>query len=182
MSIEIHNVRRTPWEMRPIYRVWPEVRWWGYSVRLAFGALYLLTMGAAWWFARPEGVLWILFCLCTLVYVPLALGWIGTWRVGRVARATPLGASAGIWRIDAAGLRITHALSEEVLDWRGVVHIAEEKDRVIFAVGPSRNYILPLRCFAPDQLAALRTLADDLRASGRLGGGVDYPPPASDKA
>jgi hypothetical protein len=58
----------------------------------------------------------------------------------------------------------------------------EEKDRLIFAVTPARNHVLPLRCFDPGQLDAFRALIAEARASGRLGAGVDYVRPPSDKA
>ena len=182
MSIEIGDVRRTPWEMRPIYRVWPAARWWGYSVRLAFGLLYLVTIGVAWWFSTAQGFAWIVVCLCALVYAPLALGWVGAKRISLVARATPLGGAITAWRLDLTGIRVSNAFSMETLDWRGVVRVVEEKDRIIFAATPTRNYVLPMRCLAPGQLEALRALIADLRITGRLGAGVDYPTPASDKA
>ena len=87
-----------------------------------------------------------------------------------------------VWRFDERGVRIEYPLGEQSMDWRAVVRVVEEKDRLIFAVTPARNHVFPLRCFGPGQLDAFRALIAEVRDSGRLGAGVDYPPPSSDKA
>ena len=86
------------------------------------------------------------------------------------------------WRINGTGLRFDSGLQSNRLDWRGVKQVRDEKDRFVFLVSPAYNPVLPKRLLNDRQMETLRALIADLRASGRLGGGVDYPPPASDKA
>lgn len=171
--IEIDGVRQTRREMRPVYRAWPMVRWWGYVARLAFVSLFLVTLAVAWWLATPDAFLWIAVCSVATLYIHLAVGLIGAHRISRASEATPLGDAASRWRFDGNGLRMTYALGEQSLDWRAVVRVVEEKDRLIFAVTPARNHVLPLRCFGPGQLEAFRALIAEVTASGRLGRGVD---------
>ena len=171
--IEVDGVRQTRREMRPVYRVWPEVRWWGYAARLSFGLLLLTTLAVAWRLSTPDAFLWIAVCLAAMLYISLAVGLIGAHRISRAGEATPLGDAASRWRFDENGLRMTYALGEQSLDWRAVVRVVEERDRLIFAVTPARNHVLPLRCFGPGQLEAFRALIADVTASGRLGRGVD---------
>ena len=180
--IEIAGVRPTPHEMRSVTQAWPAARVWGYVVRGWLGVLCLTMMAAAWWFGGPTVALWIEGFALVLLFGSLGLGLAATAHGARISRNTPLGDTVGHWRLDERGLRIQYPLGDQSLDWRAIVRVVEEKDRLIFAVTPARNHILPLRCFGPGQLDAFRDLLADLRASGRLGGGVDYPPPASDKA
>ena len=171
--IEIDGVRQTRREMRPVYRAWPLVRWWGFAARLSFVVLFLITLVVAWRLSPPNAFLWIAVCLVATLYIHLAVGLIGVRRISRASEATPFGDAASSWRFDEHGLRMTYALGEQSLDWRAVVRVVEEKDRLIFAVTPARNHVLPLRCFGPGQLEAFRALTADVTASGRLGRGVD---------
>lgn len=173
--IEIVDVRQTPREMRPVYSAWPVVRGWGYVVRGWFAALLVITLAVAWWFSTLEGLLWITLCLVVLVYGLLALSLIANRQIGRATHAAPLGAASSCWRFDKNGLRIVYDLGEQGLDWRAVVQVVEETDRLIFAVTPARNHVLPLWCFGPGQLDAFRTLIAEVRDSGRLGSGAGEP-------
>ena len=171
--IEVGDVRQTRREMRPVYGAWPMVRWWGFAARLSFVLFLLTTLAVAWRLSTPHAFLWIAVCLVATLYVSLAVGLIAAHRIGRAGEATPLGDAASSWRFDEKGLGVTYALGEQSLDWRAVVRVVEEKDRLIFAVTPARNHVLPLRCFGPGQLEAFRALLADVTASGRLGRGVD---------
>jgi hypothetical protein len=180
--IEVAGVRQTPHEMRSVTGAWPPVRIWGYVGRSWLGLLCLTMIAASWWFAGATITLWIEGFALALLFGSLALGLAATHHIARIAKSTPLGDAVSAWRLDDTGVRITYPLGEQSLDWRAIVRVVEEKDRLIFAVTPARNHVLPLRCFDPGQLDAFRALIAEARASGRLGGGVDYRPPASDKA
>ena len=167
--IEILDVRQTPREMRPVYGTWPVVRLWGYLARGWLAVTCVGTLITAWWYSGPEGALWVAVCQIAMVYGLLGFGLIANRQIGRVTQAAPLGDASSRWRFDENGLRILYDLGEQVLDWRAVVRVVEEKDRIIFAVTPARNHVLPLRCFGPGQLDAFRALITEVRASGQLG-------------
>jgi len=170
--IEVTEVRPTPGEMRPVFGAWPVVRAWGYVTRGWAATMILLTVGVGWWLATPAVFLWIAVCLAALVYGLLLLALVANRHIDRIGRATPLGRSPSRWVLDEAGVRIISPLGEQSLDWRAIVRVAEEKDRLLFAAMPGRTHVLPTRCLRPDQLAALRGLIVEVRASGRLGAGL----------
>ena len=69
---------------------------------------------------------------------------------------------------------------ETRIDWRGVKSFVEEKDRFLFLITPALNLVLPKRLLSPEQSTELRALIAEVTVSGRLGTGVDSPPPSSD--
>nr|WP_255500214.1 YcxB family protein [Brevundimonas sp. P7753] len=86
------------------------------------------------------------------------------------------------WSIDQQGLLFENGLQSNRLDWAGVKTVQEEADRFLFLVTPSNNPVLPKRLLDGDQMDRFRALVAEAKASGRLGGGVDYQAPSSDKA
>jgi hypothetical protein len=65
------------------------------------------------------------------------------------------------------------ALAATFYDWRGIKDVLREHDRFVFLLSPAYNAPLPIRCLTQDQLQELEALIAEVRASGRLGAGVD---------
>lgn len=171
--IVVEDVRQTPHEMRLVLAAWPVVRTWGLAVRLWLAATFVTTAALILWPFDIDRNLWLLVSFYAMIVGVIALSLIANRRISKAARAAPLGDAPSRWVLDETGLRIEHALSTQSLDWRAVVRVVEERDRIIFAVLPSRNHVLPLRCLRPDQQEAVRKLIAEASESGRLGAGVD---------
>lgn len=171
--IVVDDVRQTPREMRPVLAAWPVARTWGIAVRLWLAVTFVTTAALILWSLESYLDLWLLISFYAMVLGMIALSAITTHRVSKASQATPLGDAPSRWVLDNTGVRIEHALSAQSLDWRAIVRVVEEKDRIIFAALPSRNHVLPLRCLRPDQLETLRELIAETSGSGRLGAGVD---------
>jgi hypothetical protein len=93
------------------------------------------------------------------------------YRHGR--KRAPLTASAVDWSLDENEIRLNAALFSSRLSWGAVTRVEEQRDRFVFQAPPDSSLILPKRALNADQLLHLRTLIAEVRASGRLGAGVD---------
>lgn len=170
--IEIVAVQPTTRELRTALAVWPGVKWWSNAGVIWLGLVALTTIGLS---ARFDGPVMygIIGLQAVMIYGLIPIGYVVQKRLARVGKSAPLTNLGSNWRLDEQGFCITNALSEQSLRWEAVVRVVEQKDRLIFAVTPARNHVLPLRCFGPGQQEAFRTLLADVTASGRLGRGVD---------
>lgn len=169
--IVVPDVQTTPKELRPT-KAWPSLRWWG-SVVLIWLLLTLLVTLALCWRQPGPAALWIPLVQLVNLYGVIGLSFVVQRRIMAVARRAPAFGAPTTWRLDEEGVTLTTALVETRLDWRAIVDVAEEKDRLVLAVTPYNNPVLPLRRLSPDQLQAIRDLVETVRASGRLGHGVD---------
>ncbi len=169
--ISVAGVRPTPREMRPIRKGW--------------GAMHAFMLGPI---LVPFVGLWALACWGVGPYADRAVllaALIGTpvaWVVSRlladraVARATrlsPASDRAIDWRLDETGIELSNDLFFSRIRWGALVSVREEENRFVFLLTPPGSPILPKRVLTPDQQTELRMLLADLRASGRLGRGVD---------
>lgn len=170
--IRIDTVKPTERELRHVTKAWPRVKWLNNVGVLWLGLVVLATIGLS---ARVDSPLryWIMGSQLLMIWGLIPLGQIVQRRLASVSRATPLRALSSDWTLDHQGVRITSALSEQLLHWEAVVRIVEENDRLIFAVSPAWNHVLPKRSMTAEQLAELQALVSDVTASGRLGRGVD---------
>lgn len=123
----------------------------------------------------------VILQLATLYGVIGAALWLQGYSA-RLVRHTPMHGVACDWLIDESGVTVSTPLSREHMDWRAVMRVVVEKDRILFAVSPALNRVLPLRCLKAGQAEALAELVSAMEASGRLGSGVDYAGSAFDKA
>lgn len=180
--IDIAEVLPTPRECRPLSGGWGAIHWICLLPTHAFLLGFVIFGIAAVSLdeAIPSGL-----------FVGVLVGSWAVWQLGMEwqrrttaleARKAPVGGLSWRWRIDGTGLRFDSGLQSNWLDWRGVKQVRDEKDRFVFLVSPANNPVLPKRLLTDRQAETFRALLADLRASGRLGGGVDYPPPPSDKA
>lgn len=169
--ITITGVQTKPREMRQIQRGWGMMHW------LMLGPILVPFIGlwfTAIWGVGPYpdgGVL-----LGTLIGTPVA--WVVARHlvnlsILRAARRAPTGNLAIDWRLNGAGIDLSTELVSSRLDWSAFLDVREESDRFVFLLTPSSNPVLPKRALTADQLAALRALITEVRASGRLGRGVD---------
>ena len=182
IMIVVDNVAPNAREMRPIQRGWGLIHWVGclpvwlpMLAVLAFGVtVSVLARGAL-----PP------FLMSGFLVLTFA-----AWRLsGRLAqhvcmseaRKAPVGGLVWNWTIDEQGFVFDNGLQINRLDWRGVMAVSEEKDRFLFLVSPANNPVLPVRLLDVEQLGALRDLIASVKASGRLGAGVDYVARPSDK-
>lgn len=170
--IVIEDVELNAKELRPTTRAWPGLRWWLSSGLLWITACMLVTLALCWRQPGPAA-LWIPLVQLVSLYGVIGLSFVIQRRVMAVARRAPAFGAPTTWRLDEQGVTLTAALVESRLDWRAIVRVAEEKDRLVLAVTPYNNPVLPLRLLSPDQLQAIRDLVETVRASGRLGRGVD---------
>jgi len=181
--VRIDAVAPNAREMRSIKRGWGLIHW------VCFLPTYVPLLGII-----VLGVTVNLFAgdylpsfLISATLIGTGLLWLLTtklarWACAHEARKAPVGGLDWCWTIDAQGFAFDNGLQSNRLDWRGVKAIREDRDRLVFLVSPSYNPVLPLRLLEPDQTEALRQLIAHARVSGRLGAGVDYPPPPADKA
>lgn len=167
----ISGVRPTPRELRQIQRGWGMMHW------LMIGPILIPFIGLwtlAIWGVGPYADGRVLFG--ALIGTPLA--WLAARSLvnasmRRAARKAPAGDLATDWSLDDTGIVLSTALTSSRLSWSALLDVREEADRFVFLLTPASNPALPRRVLTTDQLAALRTLIAEVRASGRLGRGVD---------
>jgi len=172
----------TAQEMRPIRRGWGLIHWVGFLpgwIPILALMMFGITVDVLARGALPP------FLVSGFLIASFAL-----WRLsGRLAQKTcmdearkaPVGGLDWCWTIDEQGLVFDNGLQVNRLDWRGVKAVREETDRFLFLVSPGNNPVLPVRLMDAGQVDALRGLITGLKASGRLGAGVDYVARPSDK-
>jgi hypothetical protein len=68
------------------------------------------------------------------------------WMIGRVPGSASLDGEATLV-LDEAGIRYTTAVSNSLVDWRGISHLFSHRGMLFFATGLSAYYV-PARCFA----------------------------------
>lgn len=181
--IVIEDVKPTPREQRPNKKGWGAVCWACIPYTYAYlGGL--LVYGFAVQAIAGEFLPQQLF---NGVLVGSFLAWWGgAWLARRIWMAAALKAPTGPltwrWAIDREGLVFENSLQANRVDWAGVKSVQEESDRFVFLVTPSYNPVLPKRLLDDEQADRFRALLAEAKASGRLGGGVDYLAPSSDKA
>lgn len=181
--IEIAEVCPNVRESRSIQRGWGAIHWVcivpTYAFLFGFLIFGLLVMSA-----RSDDVPDGAFSVS--IIGSWLLWWFGSlWlrkTIAAEARKAPVGGLPWRWTIDDEGISFANGLQTNRLDWRAVRSVREEKDRVLFLVSPAYNPVLPTRLLDAGQLDALRELIGALKASSRLGGGVDYRPTPTDKA
>ena len=131
-----------------------------------------LTTFSLCWYEAVSSLLWIAVVQYAMIFGVIGLGFMARRHLGSLARSVPTGTGPSNWMLDQVGFSITSPISERRLDWRAVVRVLEEKDRIIFAVAPSRNYFLPTRLLTAEASTELHTLIAEAKASGRLGAGA----------
>ena len=181
--IVIDDVQPTPREHRAITKGWGAIHWACIPYTYAFLA-GLLVYGVVVSVIAGDVLPPLLF---SGVVVASWLVWRGGLRLVQRAsasatRSAPTGSLKWRWSIDQQGLLFENGLQSNRLDWAGVKTVQEEADRFLFLVTPSNNPVLPKRLLDGDQMDRFRALVAEAKASGRLGGGVDYQAPSSDKA
>jgi hypothetical protein len=181
--IVIEAVQPTPREQRVITKGWGAIHWACIPCTYAFlGGLlvYGITANIIAGDVLPS----LLFS--GVLIVSWLMWWGGIRLVRRVSASATLKAPTGPlnwrWTVDREGLLFENGLQANRLDWAGVKTVQEEADRFLFLVTPSNNPVLPKRLLDGDQMDRFRALLAEAEASGRLGGGVDYQAPSSDKA
>lgn len=170
--IVIADVQPTPKELRPTLAAWPGLRWWSCAVLCWLAVIVLITVSITWGRSGPMAT-WIPVVQLAGLYGVFGINLFIYGVVMKTTRRAPASRPPTTWQLDEDGVTLTTAIAESRLDWRAVVRVAEEKDRLILAVTPYNNPVLPLRLLSPDQRQAIRDLVETVRASGRLGRGVD---------
>lgn len=168
--IEVFGVKATRRELRPIQKGWGSIHWLsGLPLLVPFAGLFAIVL------AGSDVLPWQLT-------IGVWLGSILIWflvkhLVGqatmRASHRSPTGAIPNDWQLDGSGFRCSMPVATSSFDWEAVKDVIEEVDRFIFLLTPQANPVLPKRCVTPEQIDALRALVADVRASGRLGRGVD---------
>lgn len=172
-GVRIVAVQATARELRPAIRAWPALRWWARLPILWLGACFLASAVVISLIPMPDAaVYWIGGLWLSALYGLVGAGMLAQGRVQAMMRRTPTGIASCDWRVDQAGLTISSPVAESRLAWEAVVSIREERDRIVFAVTPNTNFVLPRRTLAPEQARDLDVLIADVRASGRLGRGA----------
>lgn len=173
--IEIAGVLPTAGELRPLLRGWGLVHWVACLPTVVLGlGLSAITLIAACWDPTNDA-------LADAVAVPLVfilILWAVSQRVvqGVMAKAQLSAPGTGLacdWTFDSRGVSFATRLATSRFDWEAVKAVREERDRFVLLVSPGNNPVLPKRQTTDAQQAALRELVDEVRASGRLGRGVD---------
>lgn len=173
-TVRIVGVRATPRELRPVIRTWPGLGFWIRIPILWLAACMLATMIVLVAVPMPEtATFWIGGLWVAGLYGLIGLGLFVQRKGQALTRRTPLGALSADWRLDDAGLTFSTPLSENRLAWEAVTAVREEKDRIVFAVTPYTNHVLPRRALTAEQARDLAALIAEVRASGRLGRGTD---------
>lgn len=169
--ISILQVRPTTRELRPLQRGWGAMHWvMCIPMLVPFMGLWALAIWGVG--PYPDGrVLFGALIGTPLVWIAARyLAGVATRRAGARAPASALPTD---WRLDNAGIEISTALTSSRLSWPVLFKVIEEADRFVFLVSPPTNPVLPKRVLTANQLTALRALIVEVRASGRLGRGVD---------
>lgn len=170
--VHVAGVRPTPRDLRPVTGAWPGLGFWMRVPILWLGACALAAMIVLVVVPMPEvATFWIGGLWVAALYGLIGLGLFVQRRGQAMARRTPMGGLAVDWRLDRAGFAISNAVAENRLAWEAVTAIREEKDRIVFAVTPYANHVLPRHALDADQARNLAALIAEVRASGRLGRG-----------
>jgi len=181
-QIVVTGVRPTPDELRPPPMIWPSVRkrrWLPEAILIA--GVIVSTLVAS----GPEGSwLWSWVLVTGLITLRF---WRWSMRsvhraMSEAAFALPSNKVPTIWTLDATGLQLESPTFRGAYRWRAVVDVLDEGDRFVFVISPFLALSLPRSAMNDDQIAALNALLAHLRREHAFGGGVDYPPPPSDKA
>ena len=172
--IVIDAVAPNAHEMRPIQRGWGLIHWVGclplYILILA-AILFGVTVSAVAGDHLPPLLLGG-YIIGTVVLWAFANRWAQA-VVAAEARKSPVGGLTWRWSIDDQGFAFDNGLQSNRLDWRAIKAIRDESDRFVFLVAPHYNPILPSRLLDAGELAQLQALIEEVKASGRLGRGVD---------
>ena len=182
--IEIANVKPTAAESRPLRFGWGWLHW-AYCLPYVvyIGGILTLASIAAGAGVAGDGTRNATALTLLAILILSSISHALVRDAGRAASAKAPGAGlASHWTFSEAGLALVTSGSKGFYDWAIIKGVKEEKDRFVFLMTPSANPVLPKRCLSDDQLQAFAALLADLRASGRLGAGVDYVRPPSDKA
>ena len=172
--IEIRDVYPSPNEVHPVTRGWGWVHWvvWLPSVVPYLVMSLLAVLVAAW---GPEGTAPVLAVALLIGGSLLTMG--SGWAVQAIMRRKALSSAAASgghdWAIDDAGVSLTNAVLQTRYRWEGFHGVLDEKDRFVFLISVAGGLPLPKRYLAAEQIDALRALVADVRASGRMGRGVD---------
>jgi len=172
--IEIEAVQPTAREFRAIGRGWGAIHWACVPYTYAFLAGFLI-------YGVVVGSIAGDFLPPLLFSGLLAASWIVWWASARAVRwaaaaatkKSPAGLLPWKWSIGPDGILFANGLQTNEVDWRAVKTVREEDDRFLFLVTPAYNPVLPKRLLDEGQLTELRRLIEDVKASGRLGRGVD---------
>jgi hypothetical protein len=124
-------------------------------------------------FSLGERIGWIIGLILAAMYGFIGLNILAQRRLVGLTRSSPISRRPVDWRLSIQGFVVGAEGFESRVDWSMVSAAVEEKDRLIFALTPSSNFVLPLRVLDAEQLAAVRGLITDARARGVLGAGVD---------
>jgi hypothetical protein len=172
-AVHIAGVKATPRELRPVIKAWAGLGWWMRAPLLWLCACALAAAVVMFLVPMPETVtIWMGGLWLAALYGLIGLGLLLHRKGQAMARRTPMGALSFDWRLDDAGLTFSTPISENRLAWEAVTAIREEKHRIVFAVTPYANHILPRRALNEDQARDLAVLIAEVRASGRLGRGA----------
>lgn len=172
-AVRIVGVQAAPRELRPAMRAWPGLTWWAKVPILWLGACAVAAAIVMFLVPMPDmATFWMGGLWLAALYGLIGLGLFLHRKGQAMTRRTPMGAASVDWRLDDAGLTFSTPISENRLAWEAVTAIREEKDRIVFAVTPYANHVLPLRALNEDQARDLAALIAEVRASGRLGRGA----------
>ncbi|MDQ8027095.1 MAG: YcxB family protein [Brevundimonas sp.] len=170
--IEVRNVEQTARDLRPLKGGWGVLHWYAYLPwlipYLGLVVMTALLMGSAPWLEFTP--VWI--ALVTVVLWVVASHLMHRAMLHQAAKAPSRGVPYD-WAFDNEGLVQTNPLMSSHIRWAAMHDVREEADRFIILISPQSNPVLPKRLMTEAQIVALRTLVTEVRASGRLGRGVD---------
>ena len=172
-GIEIRQVSQTPKELRGLKRGWGAFHIWSGLPWLVpyLGMIVLMTLlvkNAPWMGASiPMGI-----TLGTVVLWILASN-LASAQMQRQAAMAPSRQVTYDWIFDTDGLRQESPLTSTRVAWEAIRDVREEGDRFVVLFTPQANLVLPKRLMTEAQITGLRALIAEVRASGRLGRGVD---------
>ena len=171
--IVVENVLPNARELRPCASAWRSMARLAWVQLLALFATFVMSFIFAAIYGTEEAAIWVGVTMAAVFSVLIVSGWFVTFMGARIAARTAATRGAGRWMFDREGIRVDSALSTTAFKWEMVEKVAEERDRLIFALTPASNAILPLRSLGAEQAEELRGLIAGIEAQGRLGRGVD---------
>lgn len=171
--IIVENVLPNARELRPCTSAWKAMTRLAWVQLLALFATFLVSFLSAAIYATETAAIWVAGTTAAAISVLIVSGWFVTFASARIVARAATTHGAGRWTFDQEGVRVESQLSATAFKWEMVEKVSEERDRLVFALSPTSNAILPLRSLAGEQVQELRSLIAGIEAEGRLGRGVD---------
>lgn len=171
--IIVEDVLPNARELRPCASAWKSIARLAWIQLLALCATFVASFIFAAIYGTEEAAIWVGVTMVAVMAVLIVSGWFVSTSGALIAARTLTSRGAGRWMFDRDGVGVESPLSKTAFKWEVVEKVALEKDRVVFALSPATNAILPLRSMSGEQVQQLRSLIADVTASGRLGRGVD---------